>query len=155
MSGNGWVGPERRKERAKKKSTRIKMSSTPSFFIQQLERVVSCLHAFREGRNLYKDLIDSVISALKIVYREFLAKSCTEDLDDLEQEASQCVLSALQILYDVYDSVLSDVESRENYPVTHTGVVGRPKFSISREQIEFLVESLFAKIGAIRRAWVF
>ena len=31
LSGNGWVGPERRKERDKKKRTRIKMSSTQSF----------------------------------------------------------------------------------------------------------------------------
>ena len=31
LNGNGWVRPERREERDKKKRTRIKMSSTQSF----------------------------------------------------------------------------------------------------------------------------
>ena len=68
-----------------------------AFVLQLLQRAVASLQLLvtPNGFATTSD-IDSVILCLELVYREFLVKFTTqEELDDMEREASVCVMASL------------------------------------------------------------
>ena len=62
-------------------------------------------------------------------------------LDENEEAACELVKTSLGYLRVLADD--NEIQQDQAPPVVYTGSVGRPKFEITREQINFLVESGF------------
>ena len=109
--------------------------------MQALRRVITRIHVLHDGR-YSPELLDYCVLTLELVYREFLVKNYSSGLADFEEEASQCVLTALRKLShmkEITENSLSDYHP----PMMCLRTVGRPRFVISRQQLDFLVENNF------------
>lgn len=109
---------------------------------QAFERVIARLQVLQDGRLLSGSVLDSCIFTLELIYREFVMKSSMDGLSQDEETASQYVLNALRGLCTL--QVRSGTVVQNVPPVLHLGIVGRPRFSVSHEQLEFLVENHFS-----------
>ena len=100
----------------------------------------------QNGGELSLECIDFIISRLEILFREFVAKSTTDGLDQHEEHASQDVLSALILLSCIHDAIvdLQDVSASSlSPPVIDSGSVGRPRFQIAKQQLQYLADNHF------------
>lgn len=115
-----------------------------SWVVSALRRIISNSSVLSDGRNLSQDYIDSCVLMLELVYREFMVKATVNgSLLDYEEEAAHLVYNALQLFVTIRDH--SDVGIELNYspPLFMSGAVGRPRYMISRDQLELLVENHF------------
>ena len=110
---------------------------------QALRRVISQIQVIQDGRNLSVDIIESCVLTLELVYREFVTMSTISRLSEDEEVAARCVINALRILSVLRDN--SDIVSPITPPVMppQPGRVGRPRFVITSEQLQYLVENHF------------
>ena len=85
------------------------------------------------------DDIEGLVICLELVLRELIAQEHLAGLDENEEAAGEDVPWIPQ------GTIADDNEIQQDQapPVVYTGSVGRPKFEITREQINFLVESGF------------
>ena len=102
--------------------------------LSTLRCVLHNLGALSDGRHISSDVCDASLLSFELVHREFIIAENLEGLSDSEEVALDHVKDALTVLRNISDDVLV-----EQYPppVTYTGMVGRPRFMIPREQLFF------------------
>ena len=101
-----------------------------------LQRVVSDLSTFVDGRDIPEDTLDSFIVSLEFVYRELIVLETTSQLTPAQHEASDIVRHCLSSFRSRRQ--LNGVHENEwlsQVHVIHTGLVGRPYFEISYDQL--------------------
>ena len=110
-----------------------------------LQRVSSDVSAFADGRDIPKDTLDSFIVSLEFVYRELVVMETTSQLTDTQSEAVAIVRTCLSTLRSI-DELRTYVATGSLHPVqpVQTGLVGRPSFQVSPDQLSFLVENGFS-----------
>ena len=108
--------------------------------LSTLRRVLHNLGALSDGRHVSSDVCDASLLSLELVHREFIIAENLEGLSDSEEVALDHVKDALTGIRNISDDVLVE---RYPPPVTYTGMVGRPRFMIPREQLFFLIENNF------------
>ena len=113
--------------------------------VSVLQRVVSDLSAFVDGRDIPENTLDSFIVSLEFVYRELIVLETTGELSPAQRDASgivrQC-LATFRCLRQV-SAVQENSRHSQVHPV-YTGLVGRPSFEISYEQLSYLIENRFS-----------
>lgn len=111
-----------------------------------LKRISSDLSAFVDGRDIPEDTLDSFIVSLEFVYRELVVlEATTAQLSDTQREAIAIVRGCLSTLKSVYElRKLSESNFHYHLQPVHTGMVGRPSFVVSPEQLSFLIENGFS-----------
>ena len=115
------------------------------FCVQILRRVASDLAIFIDGRDIPEDTLDSFIVSLEFIYRELVVLEATNThLTNSQHEATAIVRSCLSTFKSIYElRRLSESFHYQVQPV-HTGLVGRPSFTVSPEQLSFLIENQFS-----------
>ena len=109
---------------------------------QAISRVLSRLSVMEDGRGWSVDVLESCVLTLELVYREFLAESLMSGLEDYQEEAVQLILTALQTLIALKNQAEA-TQTNNSPPVIRSRTVGRPRYAISRDQLQFLVENHF------------
>ena len=88
------------------------------------------------------DDVEGLVICLELVLRELIAQEHLAGLDENEEAACELVKTSLGYLRVLADD--NEIQQDQAPPVVYTGIsVGRPKFEITCEQINFLVESGF------------
>ena len=87
------------------------------------------------------DDIEGLVICLELVLRELIAQEHLAGLDENEEAACELVKTSLGYLRVLVDD--NEIQQDQAPPMVYTGSVGRPKFEITHEQINFLVESGF------------
>ena len=91
-----------------------------------------------------EDTLQSRLIHVELVYRELLAKESLSGLDVGEQQALILVRDALRCLENMLECINLDLNTSKSTPsVLCTGSVGRPRFQISKEQLQYLLEANF------------
>ena len=112
--------------------------------ILAIRRVLSQLQPMRDGRIMSEDVLESCILTLELVHREFVTLGTIGRLSEAEEVSCRCVVGALRLLCQLSDK--SDMASvYYTPPATQlpVGRVGRPRFEIRSEQLQYLVENHF------------
>lgn len=116
--------------------------------INILRRIENDLRMFEHGINVSDDTLDSTIVSLEFVYRELLVLEATLQLNQLQEEAIVFVRNCLCIARSISEyrkvSTGSINDSSLAPPVDYLGLVGRPSYHISYEQLLYLIENRFS-----------
>ena len=114
---------------------------------QILRRVASDIDTFADGRHIPRDVLDSMSISVELAYREVVALDATVGLNPLQTEAAALVRNCLATVRSFQELGITSSHSRSSQneirPV-YSGLVGRPRFLISEEQLSFLIESRFS-----------
>ena len=105
------------------------------------------LAVYMDGREVCLDIAEGYKWRLERMLRELVAMDICGELDDSESEALHCLSQAYSVFSKALDKLRLESEiSAEGYQpsIIMTGSVGRPKFDISREQLEELLQSRFS-----------
>ena len=96
---------------------------------------MSDLSVFVDGRDIPDDTLDSFIVSLEFVHREFVFEA-TAQLNAGQFQATDIIRSSLSTLrsFSHLRSMPTNNWHTQVHPVS-TGLVGRPCFQISREQL--------------------
>ena len=78
-----------------------------------------------------------LLCRLEVVYRELACLDVLGDLGDNESQALQLIREALAPLESTVES--TGQSSLYRSPFVHDGAIGRPKYDIRPEQLEFLL----------------
>lgn len=93
-----------------------------------------------------EDTLDSFIVFLEFVYRELIVLETTSQfIDPMQCEATDIVRNCLSTLRSLYE--LRNIPENNWHSQVHpvlTGLVGRPRFEVSCEQLSFLIENGFS-----------
>ena len=115
---------------------------TSPWSVSTLCRIVTDLAPF-QGTSIPLDIIDSFSVSLELVYRELLAKQLVDgSMTVAEIEGCECVRQCLQIIAQMKEDDRT-CEFQLAEPI-RDGRIGRPKFSIGREQLNMLLEYRFS-----------
>ena len=87
------------------------------------------------------DSFEYVKTRLEVVYREMACLDLLGDFGENESQAIQLMGEALALLEPRIDS--SQQSSLYHIPLVYNGTVGRPRYDIHCEQIEFLLSKKF------------
>lgn len=112
--------------------------------LNTLHRIIGDLDVYQDGRYLSGDTLEAFIVALELVYRDLIAQQALNGpaVDRNLEEGSRFVQMTLEMFKKVRDEVNNRLNSQP-FRQAGVGVVGRPKFNISYEQLSFLVENRF------------
>jgi len=105
------------------------------------------LAMYVDGREVSVDIAEGYKWRLESMLREVVAMDTCGELDDSESEAIHCLSWAYSILSKVLDKLSLESELcavGDQLPSILTGSVGRPKFDISCQQLEELLQSRFS-----------
>ena len=93
----------------------------------------------------FQKTLNSFIVSLEFVYRELVVMETTSQLTDTQSEAVVIVRTCLSTLRSI-DELRTYFETGSLHPVqpVQTGLVGRPSFEVSSDQLSFLVENGFS-----------
>ena len=107
-----------------------------------LRRVSSDLSVFPDFNDISDDTLDSFILSLELVSRRLVL---LEAINATEYDGLEDVMSCLSTLRSIYD-LRRVLELSFNYQIqpVSIGMVGRPSFNISNEQLTYLVENEFS-----------
>ena len=109
------------------------------------QRVSSDLSTFADGRDIPEDTLNSFIVSLEVVYRELVVLATTSQLTDTQRELIAIVRTCLSSLKSIYELHISfDTGFLHPLQPVQTGMVGRPSFEISPNQLSFLIENGFS-----------
>ena len=100
------------------------------------------LSSYQDGRSISCDVLEGFVVTLELVYRELHALDDTYGLVRDELVGRELIRTALQLLKELQEKVeLTD--SMETPNIVLTGAQGRPRYALSRHQLQYLVESGF------------
>ena len=120
------------------------MASAWSWILNSLRRTIDSLRVFSDGRHLTEDELSAVVLSLEQIYREMIVAETLNGLNQNEQAALDLIRVALDGVRTVY-RIVSEADNCGNQPpVSYTGLVGRPKFAIPRQQLVYLIENNFS-----------
>lgn len=111
------------------------------WIISRLRHVLNNLGVFSDGRHVSTDICDASLLNLDLVHREFVIAESLEGLSGSEQAALNFIIDALAILRNIQDEDTDDQQYPP--PIMYTGMVGRPRFTIPRDQLLYLIENNF------------
>ena len=116
--------------------------------INVLRRIENDLTVFADGRSIPDDTLDSMIVSFEFVYRELLVLEAISQLNPSQEEAIGFIRSCLFITRSIseYRKVFAESinDSSRAPPVNYLGLVGRPSYDISYEQLLYLIENRFS-----------
>ena len=118
------------------------MMTASDWTMSTLQRVIRDLDSFEDGRIIANDVLDGYNVSLELVYREFLAKEVMGETNDNLKEACELLGGVLRILETMKDESVS-CSNEVRHPVIHTGELGRPRYDISKDQLQYLLENKF------------
>ena len=97
--------------------------------------------SFSDFVDVPDDTLDSFIASIEFVYRLVFLEALhgTEYTDVLDS-----VRNCLRIFKSVYESRMSESDFRYQVQPYSAGEVGRPSFTVSHEQLSFLIENGFS-----------
>ena len=107
-----------------------------SWSIRTLRRVSADLLCLQDGRVVSRVALESFVISLKLVYRDLIAQEQLSPLSTSEKDACDIVLISLRSIKSCLEELVYS-EQVTAPPILHTGRVGRPKFIIPRQQLEF------------------
>lgn len=110
--------------------------------LNSLRRIISHLGTVSDGRYLSEDAVSGMTLCLEQIHREFVVAESLHGLSESEQAALSFVLSALNSLQNVQEIVSEDAQAPLP-PISRSGAVGRPSFSIPIQQLTCLIENQF------------
>ena len=105
------------------------------------------LAVYMDGREVCLDIAKGYKWRLERMLHELVAMDICGELDDSESEALHCLSQAYSAFSKALDKLRleSEISAGGYQPsIIMTGSVGRPKFDISREQLEELLQSRFS-----------
>ena len=107
-----------------------------------LQRVISDLSLYEDGRAVSAGALDAILNQLEIVYRELVA---LDALEELTAGASSALVFTATAIEEVQIHFQSSHVSLSCYtsPLLHDGSVGRPRYDIPVGTLEFVVDSGF------------
>ena len=100
--------------------------------------VVNSLATIQDGRDMSLDELEGIVTTVELVFRELLVAEVMMD----QRGAVECVRMALCFLNELLE-VKRRGNRRTQPPTDITGNVGRPRFLVSYEQLEYLIDSHF------------
>ena len=104
-------------------------------------RVLRSLQCYEDGRTMDQGVLDSSLLQLELVFREILLKGNLDGgLSERESVACDLVRTALKVLRSLEVQLENTIAM--SAPLCDT-LVGRPRFSIPKAQLEYLVENNF------------
>ena len=110
-----------------------------------LQRVSSDLSAFVDGTDIPEDTLDSFTVSLEFVYRELVVLETMSLLTEAQREATGIVRNCLSTLEAICQlRTLSESNVCFQAPTVQVGLVGRPRFEVSYEQLSFLIKNRFS-----------
>jgi len=109
--------------------------------VRTLRRVATDLRCLLDGR-LDSEAVDTFLVSLELVHRELVAREQISGSDADVDEAYELVRTSVTLLREFQVLSVSHCEG-STPPVLHTGCLGRPRFDMPSEQLQFLVESRF------------
>ena len=114
-----------------------------SWCVNTLRRIAGDLVPFLDGRRIGIDMLDVFEVQTELIYRELVGLEILGELDESGIVALGCVMKALALLRDAAEKI--DVTDSSGYQASavYDGNVGRPKFNISKPQLEYLLETNF------------
>lgn len=116
--------------------------------INVLRRIENDLTVFADGRSIPDDTLDSMIVSFEFVYRELLVLEAISQLNPSQEEAIGFIRNCLFITRSIseYRKVFAECidDSSLSPPVNYLGLVGRPSYDISYEQLLYLIENRFS-----------
>lgn len=111
-----------------------------SWSLGVLSRVASELLNYRDGRHLTADVLDYFHLSLELVYREVLMMQASHLITD---EVNELLRQALLSIEDMQNHECLGNTRTITPQRAQTGSIGRPCFSIPREQLYYLIETRF------------
>ncbi|KAL5479147.1 hypothetical protein EMCRGX_G000505 [Ephydatia muelleri] len=102
--------------------------------------VVTSLATIQDGRDMSFDELEGIITIVELVYRELLVAEVVVNVGP--RGAVECVQMALCFLNELLEAKRRCYH-RTQPPTDVTGNVGRPRFTVSYEQLEYLIDSHF------------
>ena len=110
-----------------------------------LNRVITDLNVYEDGRAMSGDVLDCFGLSMELVLRELIANEVVGESTGSLCEACQHLRAALQIidiLKAMQEHSACSPPQHTPHPVVH-GTFGRPRYDISREQLQYLLENKF------------
>uniref|UniRef100_A0A1X7TAD6 Uncharacterized protein n=1 Tax=Amphimedon queenslandica TaxID=400682 RepID=A0A1X7TAD6_AMPQE len=112
--------------------------------LEWCKRHLAVLEASMSEYPLSPDSWESLKIRLEVVYRELACLDLLGDFDDNESQALKLIGEALALLESRMNSIHGTQElSLYNTPILYDGTIGRPRYDIRREQLEFLLSKRF------------
>ena len=109
-----------------------------------LNRVITDLNVYEDGRAMSIDFLDSLGLSMELVLHELIANEVVmgESTGSLS-EACEHLRSALQIIDILKAEHSAGSPQHSHRPAVVHGRFGRPRYDISREQLQYLLENKF------------
>lgn len=124
--------------------TILRMTSSASWAVTLLKRVISDLEVFQDGRAIPEGTLDAFIVSLELAYRELVVLDTTTRMSLSQRESCDIVRASLASFRMMQESN-NHYQFLEQYcflPVS-SGLVGRPSFDIPSDTLVFLIENRF------------
>ena len=95
---------------------------------------------------LCADVVEGYKWRIEIIYRELLAKELVREFNDREKDISHLIGEAYTEISQAVDHYVRLDHRPAEYqpPTTSNGAVGRPRFEISHDQVQYLLECRFS-----------
>ena len=115
------------------------------WMVEQLRALVNDLAVYDDGQDITLEIADGYLWRMEWLYRELLAKEATEGLQQFEVEA----MESIALAHSTMSGILESLRRTHDQPVFQAqivcrGTVGRPRFKIQYEQLQFLLDSRFS-----------
>ena len=113
--------------------------------VQILMGVMNNLAPFIDGRIVSCDMCESIVLCLEIAYRELIVLEFSGDLSDEQRRRADIIKNCISLAQDMQRLSESFLARRDRPipPIAQTGHPGRPKYVVSHENLEFLLEHQF------------
>jgi hypothetical protein len=114
--------------------------------VTRIHQIANDLAIFSDGRRIPENALESFILCLENIYRDLLVIDLLEvegGLDCAKREGIEIVRQILCTLRNTLDSQNYSENYTDLLPL-YTGEVGRPRYVIPKEQLQFLIEAHFS-----------
>lgn len=117
----------------------VASAQTAEWLISSLQRVLRLVGGYQGVNELSTDQLDACITTVELVYRKLLIRECTQSLTNNGTIGLEHTRMGLEFMQE-----FREARERQVIPQMEiTGSVGRPRFLVTFEQLESLVESHF------------
>ena len=112
--------------------------------VRLIQCVIQYLVQFQDGRHIPESTLEFFSLSVELAYRELLVLDLTDQLTNSQKEAIEIVRQCLVVGRELERlSHSSESHAPSTVSAIYSGAVGRPRYDISEQSLELLLENRF------------